>query len=113
MTEKEAVSLATLKQTIQKMFESLQIVKLDGNPEYEQLHRDILKWKRKSKIEVVTCVEKLQKQLQEEYNKVKEQWLAHKRLAQSSGSPAIRDMENILLGKVRVLEEFLGEGNKP
>ena len=60
----EAVSLATLKQTIQKMFESLQIVKLDGNPEYEQLHRDILKWKRKSKIEVLTCVEKLQKQLQ-------------------------------------------------
>ena len=68
MTEKEAVSLATLKQTIQKMFESLQIVKLDGNPEYEQLHRDILKWKRKSKIEVVACVEKLQKQLQEFLN---------------------------------------------
>ena len=64
----EAVSLATLKQTIQKMFESLQIVKLDGNPEYEQLHRDILKWKRKSKIEVVACVEKLQKQLQEFLN---------------------------------------------
>ena len=64
----ETVSLATLKQTIQKMFESLQIVKLDGNPEYEQLHRDILKWKRKSKIEVVACVEKLQKQLQEFLN---------------------------------------------
>ena len=61
----EAVSLEKLKQTIQKTFDSLQIVKVEDNPEYEQLHKDILKWKRKSKIEVAACVEKLQKQQEE------------------------------------------------